>query len=264
LNVSNAQKISIEGGGRERDPESLRLPGAHEERAYRREPEPLPITLQPSGGERIALKGLTISVEQVLKAQGYPNPSRVRAAVKNIAETVATMASRMAVPDACYRRVGIESCIDGELVLVDGTRFHCEAFGKYLSGCPEIVVFVLTLGAGVDHIERNLSANSQLLETVFWETACWMAIEQATKSLVKHLRTLIEPEGLTLTRRMAPGYSFRMDDRKCDWSLLDQAALFGLFHGIEMPVRLLESGGMVPKMSRSGVYGLRARHTSAP
>jgi len=92
---------------------------------------------------------------------------------------------------------------------------------------------------------------------LFLETVGWMAVEQATKRLLRHLGELVGPEGLVLTRRMAPGYSFSVGGRKCDWSLFEQPALFGIFRDVELPVRLLESGGMVPKMSRSGLYGLR-------
>jgi hypothetical protein len=209
-------------------------------------------------------RGLTVGVGQILKVQGYADLSRVRPAVKSAAETVATMTNRMLVPDARYRRVGIESCVDGVLSLVDGTRFRCAAFDQYLTDCREVVVFLLTLGGGLDHIERNLSANSRLLETVFLGTAGWIAIEQATKLLAQHLRGVVEPEGLVLTRRLAPGYSFRLGGRTCEWSLLDQTALFGLFQGVDIPIQVLESGGMVPKMSRSGLYGLRPRQTNVP
>jgi hypothetical protein len=211
-----------------------------------------------------APKDLRVSVEQILRLQGYTDLSRVRPAVRNAAETVTIMANRMLAADARYRRVSIADCAGGVLTLVDGTRLHCDAFDRCLSGCREIIAFVLTLGRGFDQVGSNLSASKQVLESLFLETVGWMAIEQATKRLLRHLGETVGPERLVLTRRMAPGYSFSVGGGKCDWSLLEQSALFGMFRDVELPVRLLESGGMVPKMSRSGLYGLRPKPAEAP
>lgn len=255
--MSKGRNVSVQGTGSIRDLGRPCQPGAPLDAARDRDSGSSLTVPMPNACASFTPKRLTIAVEQVLKVQGYADLARVRPTVRSAAETVTTMVNRMVTPDVRCRRVDIERYADGILTLVEGTQFHCEAFGKYLAGCREVVAFVLTLGGGLDHIERNLSANNQLLEAVFLEAAGWMAVEQATKSLVKHLRNLLEPEGLTLTRRLAPGYRFTLGGRKCEWPLLDQAALFGLFNGFDLPVRLLESGGMVPKMSRSGLYGLR-------
>lgn len=205
----------------------------------------------------------TITVEQILRIQGYSDLARVRPAVRNAAETVTEIANRAIACQARYRCIGVESCVNGVLSVAEGTRFHCGAFDKYLVDCREVVIFVLTLGGGIDQVGRNLVSDGRLLEAVLLEAAGWMAIEQATKSLVRHLRSLNEARGLVLTRRMAPGYQFRVNGQEFEWPLLEHAAFFKCFGSLEMPVRVLESGGMVPKMSRTGLYGLRSRDAVA-
>ncbi len=76
-----------------------------------------------------------------------------------------------------------------------------------------------------------------------------MAVERATRSFAQHLWSEAQGEGCRLTRRLGPGYA--------DWAVDEQTALFGVFAGVALPVRLLESCAMIPKKSRSGVYGLR-------
>ncbi len=71
-----------------------------------------------------------------------------------------------------------------------------------------------------------------------------------------YLGDLIKPEGLRLTRRMGPGYSYKINGDETMWSLEQQHQLFEVFDGEDLPVRLLESCAMMPKMSRSGLYGL--------
>ena len=56
---------------------------------------------------------------------------------------------------------------------------------------------------------------------------------------------------------MAPGYSYHLDSGTCEWPLEEQKALFDLFRHATLPVRLLESCAMLPKMSRTGLYALR-------
>ena len=89
------------------------------------------------------------------------------------------------------------------------------------------------------------------------ETAGWLGIEQATKQLAIHLREIVSVDGHRLSRRMAPGYGYKIGGKKCEWLLEEQRVLFELFDQEELPVQLLSSCAMVPKMSRSGLYGLR-------
>jgi len=59
--------------------------------------------------------------------------------------------------------------------------------------------------------------------------------------------------------RMAPGYSYRVENQeeRVSWDLLEQEKLFGLFGKADLPVELMDSGAMLPRMSRSGIFGVR-------
>jgi len=127
--------------------------------------------------------------------------------------------------------------------------FHSAEFAKVLGGCREVVVFVLTLGAGFDAEAERFTANEEIVEALFMEMAGWIAVERVTKNFAGHLASLLRDEGLAPTRRLGPGY--------VDWPLEEQAALFALLDGAPLPVRLLDSCAMIPKKSRSGLYGLR-------
>ena len=72
-----------------------------------------------------------------------------------------------------------------------------------------------------------------------------------SKAFATYLRDWAQEHGYKLTSRLSPGYG--------TWPLADQKPLFSLFDGLSVPIRLLESCVMTPKMSRSGLYGLRPR-----
>ena len=192
---------------------------------------------------------IQIPVKPLLRIHGYRDIPAVRADVRNIAETMAACAQDLLAIEAYYRRLRIASSRDGEVVLETGTRFRSAALGQTLEGCQEIFVFVLTLGPRLDEKTQALLQDINVVEALFLETAGWLGVERATKALAQHLWEQVTDSGLGLSRRLAPGYA--------DWRLEDQGALFALFDALALPVRLLESYAMMPKNSRSGVYGLR-------
>ena len=189
-----------------------------------------------------------LPVDPLLRMQGYRDLSRVRPRVRDIAAKAAALAQSVAAPEAYYRRIMIETCTP-ETLRLEGTTFHSARFAKVFAGCDEVMAFVLTLGPAFDAESERLTAAEEIVEALFLEMAGWLAVEQATKALALHVSDQVRNQRLGLTRRLGPGY--------VDWPLEEQAGLFALLETAPLPVRLLESCAMLPKKSRSGLYGLR-------
>jgi len=204
---------------------------------------------------RFVPRGITIPTDPLLRMQGYRDLARVRDRVRNIADKAAAQAESLVAPEAHYRRVRIDGCTATSVRLETGAIFHSNKFAKALSGCPEAVVFLLTVGPGLDNAVAKLGASGDLVTALFLEMAGWLAIERATKQLTEYLWSLAGAEGLRLSRRLAPGYA--------DWPLEEQKPLFDVFAGIDLPIQLLESSAMIPKKSRSGLYGLGVVETGS-
>ena len=190
-----------------------------------------------------------LPVEPLLRMQGYRDLSRVRPRIKDIATKAAARARSVAAPEAYYRRVSIETCTPETLELEGGVSFHSARFAKVFAGCGEVMAFVLTLGPAIDAETERLTAADEIVEALFLEMAGWLAVEQATRALALHVSDQVRDQHLGLTRRLGPGY--------VAWPLDEQAGLFSLFEAAPLPVRLMESCAMIPKKSRSGLYGLR-------
>ncbi|MFQ5995124.1 MAG: hypothetical protein ACE5K1_08500 [Acidiferrobacterales bacterium] len=210
--------------------------------------------------EHYVPRKITVRAEPVLRIQGYENPANVRPVIRNTVDTVVAVAQRVFRAEVYARHVGIESCGDGALVLETGTAFHSEAFSAFLSDCEQVVVFVVTVGSELDNVLKNFSKEGQVLEALFLETAGWLGVEAATKSFTQHLRAQAQKRRYRLTRRLGPGYTYKVGARSHEWALSDQKPLFSLFDGVSMSVRLLDSCAMIPKMSRSGLIGLRPQN----
>jgi hypothetical protein len=198
---------------------------------------------------------IAIHTDPMLRIQGYRNLDQVRPIIKKTAGNMARVFARASDAVVHYRQLPISECTDGMLILEGGTVFRCDAFSKYHAASEQVVVFVLTLGNRLEETVIGLD-KQQLLEQLFLETAGWLGVEEVNKQFVTHIREQVGKQGYRLTRRMAPGYTFKKDGQDCPWALEDQGPLFALFDDTELPVAILESCAMLPRMSRTGLYGL--------
>jgi hypothetical protein len=197
-----------------------------------------------------------IQSDRILRIQGYSDLERVRPAIRRSAASMAALAPQLSSPSVGYRRIPIHAIRDDVLEVEGGVRFHCDAFARILHGCTEVAVFALTVGPRLDARVVELTDAGDLLDALLLETAGWLCIEDATRQLKVHLREEANARSHRITSRMGPGYSYKLDGQLCTWPLEEQIALFGLFDGAALPVTVMESSAMQPKMSRSGLFGI--------
>ena len=197
-----------------------------------------------------------VHVERMLRIQGYSNVTSVRPAIQRAAAAMAQLATRLSEPRVAYRAMAVRGLNGGVLEIEGGFRFHCDAFDRTLKGCTEVTPFVLTVGKALDDRVIKLVEAGDLLEALLLETAGWLCIEDATRQFKTRLRDQTLARGCRITSRLGPGYSYRIGEVTCIWSLEEQATLFAAFDGAQLPVSLMASAAMQPKMSRSGLFGV--------
>lgn len=200
---------------------------------------------------------IEIRIDPLLRVHGYKRPDQVRPDVLAVAQQCVARAKALLDPQLFYRRVGVEACSEGKMRLETGTVLHCAAFDRYLGRPRFVIVAILTLGSRIDAQIGEWLEKDDVLEAMLFETAAWLGLEALTKEFTAHLRVTVGAEGYRLSPRMSPGYSYHLSSGPCEWPLDQQKPLFDLFRDATLPVRLLESCAMMPKMSRTGLYGLR-------
>ncbi len=196
------------------------------------------------------------NIDAVLRIQGYKDLTRVRRTVRRLAELSIRVYVEKATPVVSYRAVDIESVRDEELIMDKTVRFSSPIFKQYLSNATQAVVFALTVGKGIDDQTIEWMEKDQLVEALFLESAAWMGVENATKQFVLAVRTWAGQNNIRITRRLGPGYSYPINGEQIQWDLSQQKPLFKLFGETQIPITLLTSSAMLPKMSRSGLFGL--------
>ena len=205
---------------------------------------------------------VSIGADRILRIQGYSDLERIRPRIRTAAEFSARLAGDLTAGQVGFRRIAIEQVADGVLRLDGGYTFQSEAFDKFLGGCDSVVAFVLTAGEAFDASIDEMMRGDQPVKGLFLDSAGWLAVEAVTRQFAEALKRDCAARGLRLTRRLGPGYSYRIDTRMEPWDLTEQRILFDALGNAPLPSRLLESSAMHPKMSRSGLYGIRAAATT--
>jgi hypothetical protein len=199
---------------------------------------------------------VSIDPIKMLRIHGYKDPEKVRPVIRKVAAEISKVSEALMVPVAHACRLDVRSYGEQRLVLENGTIFEDVAFEHVLDGARTVVIVVLTVGKALDDAVIAAMEEFEPLEALFLETAGWLGIERATKAFVLDLQQRVKSEGVRVTRRLGPGYQYRIAGEHVHWPLEQQQKLFNVFGDAELPVTLMESCAMMPKMSRSGIYGL--------
>lgn len=198
-----------------------------------------------------------VTTDRILRIQGYTNLDAVRRPIKASAARAVQSVTDHTTPQVAWRRVAISSLEDCALRLDGSVDLECDAFPRFLKNSTHVVVFAMTIGDAFDKAVQQKIQDDELLDAVLMESAGWLAVEAVTKQWTIRIRDLAHDSGWLLTRRMSPGYTYQIRDSQCEWSLEQQQQLFSVFGDSPIPVSLMESSAMLPKMSRSGLIGLR-------
>lgn len=198
-----------------------------------------------------------VTADRVLRIQGYTDLEKVRRPIREAAVRAVDSITDHTNPSVAWRRLEIRSLIDARLSLEDGVAVECDAFARFIKNSEHVVVFAMTIGSEFDQAVQSKINDDELLDAVLMESAGWLAVEAVTKQWTILIRDLAASSGWLLTRRMSPGYTYQIKDRQCEWPLEQQQDLFVAFGETEIPVHLMDSSAMLPKMSRSGLIGLR-------
>ena len=88
-----------------------------------------------------------------------------------------------------------------------------------------MVVFAMTAGEAIDRRIDELMAADEPVVALLLDTGGWLAIESITRQFSERLKADCEPADLRLTRRMGPGYTYRIGKELAPWGLEEQGGV---------------------------------------
>ena len=195
--------------------------------------------------ETIDIGGIEIDKKEVLRYLGYGNSNADPKTTERI-ESLAEELKKELSPKVCYEKYPIIN--EKENVCFGTVKTNSQALKKNLTDCDEVVVFVATIGIGVDRIIGKYSGVSTL-DAVICQAIGTALIEAVCDVFCSKL----ENEG-ALKPRFSPGYGdFLVQTQKEIFTMLDVPRKIG--------VTLTDSMQMVPTKSVSAVVGIAKENT---
>ncbi len=218
------------------------------------------ILFKTSPFEKIFFSTPELRITKLLGVHGYRKDQHIKSVVQDAAAKSIERLQEYCDPLGFFCIQEIKLLRGDKLILDSGIEFRCSLFETMLAGDTHLISFIVTLGNEVDDIIASFSKDiDEPLASLFLETASRLCLEQvlreARSKLIEHAST----KKMELGNRMAPGYSYKVKNssKRVMWELEEQRNLFDIFKDFNISVELMESFTMLPRMSRSGIFGLR-------
>lgn len=165
-------------------------------------------------------------------------------------------------PWTASRQIAIDE-ISGDVIHLEGgieLASPVLAEGLTHANANELVVVAATAGKGVDErIAAHWEAEHPE-EAMFLNSYAIAAVEHLRWTLGEHLSQTFRERGMTVLPHYSPGYE--------GWDLADQHTLFALIDesgdAKENPLKILESGCLLPMKSTLAAYGITCRTDLGP
>lgn len=214
-----------------------------------------------SNFEKISFSIPNVSAFQILRTHGYKNKSTIKKKILESANIALERLSIYSLPVGYFCINEISQKLSHSIVLKDGTVFKCEVFDECLKDSKFLIIFVLSLGKRIDEKLNKISNDlNEPLGALFLENACWLALELILKDARLKIVQFGKSKNMMIENRMAPGNSYpsKILNKRIMWELKEQRILFKLFENKNISVRINEYFTMIPRMSRSGIFGLKS------
>lgn len=196
---------------------------------------------------------MEISESAVCSRLGYRDRSP-SASTLPIIKSQITKSHTLIKPAYTYSLKALEG-ITGEQAFVEGSLvFTSRTVSHVLIGCKQIVVFLVTIGGGLDDEMSRLMEKGNILEATILDAIGTEAVVQTSYRLQEVVKEMARASGYQATVRYSPGY--------CDWDVSQQQVLFQAIDSVALGVSLTESSLMIPIKSISGILGIGVFNTN--
>ena len=212
-----------------------------------------------SNFEKIKFLSPKVSAFKLLRTHGYKNKDNIKKRILDSAEKALERLTNYSSPVGYFYFEEIKKKSLNSIQL-ERTSLKCEVFTEIFSESNFLIIFIISLGKGIDIKLKKISNDiNEPLGGLFLENASWLALELILRDARSRIISFAQSKNMQIENRMAPGYSYpsKILKKRIMWELKEQENLFNLFKNRNISVSLSESFTMLPRMSRSGVFGLK-------
>jgi len=177
----------------------------------------------------------------------YDNSERAKSIARSLDDSLAK-AKALSKPDY-IKTVKKISSIGGDFIEFEGSiRFSSGKISGYIKGASHIVIFLVTIGEGIENEASILTKGKEPLEGYLIDRIGSYAVESLAESVENKIRADYSRRQKSVSRRYSPGY--------CDWPIEEQRIFAGEIDFSKIGVTLNESCMMAPKKSISAIVAI--------
>ncbi len=193
------------------------------------------------------ITAVNIDKNEVCRCLGYKDHSPP-ASISSLVNCQIARAYKLIKPTYTYELRAIDH-IQGDEVFLEGSLVFTSKIISYgLSDCEWVVVFLVTIGNGLEEESSKLMEKGEMLKAAILDAIGSEAVERTAYKLQDAIEGIAEMMGRQATLRYSPGH--------CDWDINQQKVIFQAIGSTSLGVRLTESCLMVPLKSISGIIGI--------
>jgi len=197
--------------------------------------------------DRVAVD-IEIDKKQVCHYIGYEDDKNLSARISSLIDDYAEHAHDLINPLYSYVIKDVEWA-RGSIALIEGSIiFKSRIIAKLLERCPQVAIFVVTIGKYLEETAFQLAKDGLILQATVLDAIGSDAVEKVTDFVQDRIKEIVETQGLVTSRRFSPGY--------CDWNIGQQRMLFYALTGNTVGIRLTGECLMIPQKSISGIIGI--------
>lgn len=157
-------------------------------------------------------------------------------------------ARSLCVPRYTFTEKKVTSFKDDSIEIEGGIKFYTKKTTAYLKGASHLILFLVTIGPGIENEASTLTAGKDPLKGYLLDRIGSFAVESLADRLEKRLRKDYSLNKKSISSRFSPGY--------CDWPIEDQFKMAEVIDFSKAGVILTEGCMMVPKKSISAIVAI--------
>jgi hypothetical protein len=191
---------------------------------------------------------IPIPVDEVLRRLGRKGKMEVSPQLARLVNEEISICQDLMTPMGIYDRFGLSLDRSGAVSISGGFTVNSSDLYRWVRGCDELVVMVVTVGPGINERVQELTEAGEVTRGMIVDAIGSETVEELAGVLN---RIIANTARKAVTKRYSPGYG--------DWDLTDQKSLLELIGAGEIGVTVSDSSQMIPEKSISAVIGLRDR-----
>ncbi|RPI04115.1 MAG: hypothetical protein EHM64_11000, partial [Ignavibacteriae bacterium] len=158
----------------------------------------------------IPLQAVPIDKREIALALGYSD-RKLPPHFEDLIDEVIRRSPEFCALQAGYRVLDVEKTLGSrQYIQVGETQFHTrQLVSAQLKNAEKIVLFLCSIGSGMEEWSRESSGNGDPALGYFIDTTASVIVESAVDVLHRSLGDFFKLQGLNITNRYSPGY--------CDW-----------------------------------------------